>query len=307
MLSFLERWKTLADNLLRVDPFGALIASESPTDQARAVEFITKNPESNTFAASLVSTKVEVLREALGEANEETRTLALDMFRASVAQAVMAFRFAAEEACFRGNALERLRWLVSHCRKNLANCDESFWQKLILDHPFAITHLFASPVVVHGDQYYVGGIRAGGKHGKLADFVLKNKLTASAIILEIKTPTASLLRDKEYRQDVFLPSADLSGAVQQVVEQRAQFTKHIDALQSDLEPTEPRLESGIPECVVLIGNAARDLTTRARRRCFESYRSELRTVRVVAFDELLTRIDGLLELLGDPAQSNNYA
>lgn len=307
MLNFLGAWKTLADNLLREDPLAPLLESESPADHARAAESITKNPESNTLATFLVSAKVDALRELLLQADEGTRAVALEVFRVSTAQGLMAFRFAAEEACFRGNALERLRWFVSHCRKNLENSDESFWQKLILDNPFAITHLFASPVVIHGDEYYVGGIRAGGKHGKLTDFVLKNKLTASAIILEIKTPTASLLRETEYRQDVFVPSQDLGGAVQQVLEQRAQFTKHIDGLQADLEPTEPRLESGIPECVVLIGNAARDLTTRARRRSFESYRGELRTVRVVAFDELFARIDSLLELLDGPTHADTSA
>ena len=49
--------------------------------------------------------------------------------------------------------------------------------------------------------------------------------------------------------------------------------------------------------MVIIGNTAQ-LQTRARRRSFEAYRTELRTVRIVTFDELFAKLRGLIELLG---------
>jgi hypothetical protein len=140
----------------------------------------------------------------------------------------------------------------------------------------------------------VGGIRAGGKHAKLADYLLRNQLTSAAVIVEIKTPCSPLLASREYRQDVFAPSTDLSGAIQQILEQRRQFMREIDKLRSELEEDVPRLEPVEPQCVVVIGNGQSEPETRGCRRSFEMYRSELRNVRVVTFDELrlLRRICG---------------
>jgi hypothetical protein len=150
---------------------------------------------------------------------------------------------------------------------------------------------------IHGERMLVGGVRAGGQHGKIADYLLRNQLTDAAVIVELKTPTALLLYDSEYRQDVFIPSRELSGAVQQVLEQRAQFMKQMHALQAELEPTEPRLEIVEPQCVVIVGNTAQ-LATKSRRRSFEAYRTELRNVRIVTFDEMFAKLTGLAGLLG---------
>jgi hypothetical protein len=305
-LQFLASWRMHAAGLLEQDTELRAISNAPEEEQATLLgRYFETRPESDARAAMTLTELEPIISAELMNASRDVRLLALRMFRMAAAQSVMAFRFAAAEACLRGNAMERLRWLYSHWHRNSHNADEAFWQQLLLDHPFAITQLFASPVLIHGDNYYVGGTRAGGKNGKVADFVLRRELTSSAIILEIKTPAAALLRDG-YRQDIYVPSKDLSGAVQQVMEQRAQFVRAVDALQSQLEESEPRVESALPECVVLIGNGERELVTRGKRRSFEAFRAELRTVRVVTFDELFGKLRALLALLGadaDPAGS----
>lgn len=303
LMAFLENWKLHADSLLNDDPVARLFDSGSEHDVSQAAEHFRTNPEGDTLPAILVSTKVEVLREKLKDSNNEVQELALDIFQAASSQALLAFRFAAKDACFRSNTLDRLARLARTFKDNLENPDEAYWQKLILDNPVVISQLFATPIVIHGDQYYVGGMRAAGDHGKVADFILKNRSTTAAIILEIKTPTTQLQRKTPYRQDVFAPSSELAGSVQQVLEQRAEFAENIVTIQSKLEPDEPRVESGVPACLVLVGNAASELITRTRRRSFEAYRNELRTVHVVTFDELLSRIEGLLDLMGAAEKS----
>ncbi|MCD8357047.1 MAG: DUF4263 domain-containing protein [Clostridia bacterium] len=48
------------------------------------------------------------------------------------------------------------------------------------------------------------------------------------------------------------------------------------------------------ECILLVGNVG-DLTGE-QREVFDVYRNELRSVRIIGFDELLKRIEDLLKL-----------
>ena len=72
--------------------------------------------------------------------------------------------------------------------------------------------------------------------------------------------------------------------------------KSMHALQAEDELSAPKVEVGLPQCVILLGHT-RELDNRSRRRSFDAYRSELRNVRIVTFDELVTKLHGLIALL----------
>ena len=81
----------------------------------------------------------------------------------------------------------------------------------------------------------------------------------------IKTPATDLL-DREYRTGIFTPSAELSGAVMQVLAYKHSLERDylsITARQLGL------FEAFDPSCVVIVGNAGRELSTPERKQSFE--------------------------------------
>jgi len=288
-----------AESILTACPLLQEVDRSTEEGFAAAAKILSDNPIDPGLMALLVNTKARVLLESLRDHPETPPvTIAALAWSTAVAASLLRFKVAFEEAAYRGHSFEKIRRLVSEWDKNQLNDSEKFWQELLLANPFALSQLLASPLVIHGERYLVGGIRAGGKHGKFADYLLRNQLTDAAVIVEIKTPCTPLLYETPYRSDVYVPSRELSGAVQQAIEQRAQFMKQMQTLQAEQEDHEPRVEVVEPHCVVIAGNTKPQLTTRTTRRAFEAYRTELRSIRVVTFDELFAKLSGLAGLLG---------
>jgi hypothetical protein len=124
------------------------------------------------------------------------------------------------------------------------------------------------------------------------DFLVKNRLTASAALVEIKTPTTKLT-GREYRAGIPNVSADLAGSIVQVLSYRASLAethRTLHALSNDFDVFDP-------PCVVIIGNCV-ELSTVAKKSTFELFRRQLSGgVEVVTFDELFSRVERLIALL----------
>jgi hypothetical protein len=296
----LQRVVDYANNVATASPKLAGIDPNTDEGLQEAFKALRSSPDDPAHPAIVASIKAAHVVERLADVSNDDDSaaqVAMAGWSAGVNWALLKFKLHFEEAAHRGNSLEQLRWLECEWERNSSNPSEEYWQELLLSRPFALAQLLSAPVVVHGERYYVGGIRAGGKHGKIADFLLRNQLTDAAVIVEIKTPTAPLLAKTEYRRDVYPVTPEVSGSMLQVLEQRAQFMKNMQALQSELEVDVPRVEVIEPHCIVLIGNT-NQLDTRSRKRSFETFRTELRNVRIVTFDELFSRIHALTLLLG---------
>jgi hypothetical protein len=171
--------------------------------------------------------------------------------------------------------------------------DEGFWHNCLQERPFLLTQLFHYPVVVIGDKAYVGGKLLDNRHGSVADFLAKTKTTGAAVLIEIKTPCTDLLASA-YRQDVYPWSAEISGALSQVLQQRSALARNVLQLREDIDE---QLEADMPRCIVLAGNVSQQLNERAKRRSFERIRENLHGVQVIGFDELFERAAGVLRLL----------
>jgi hypothetical protein len=149
------------------------------------------------------------------------------------------------------------------------------------------------------DQVAVGGTKFDGSGGKIADFVMKAGLYGNLAIIEIKTPQTDLVEARAYRDEVHAPTRHLSGAVTQVADQRYKLQmdikqKKVDSRQFDV------FTYGIT-CVVIAG---RDPGDEAKRKSFEVFRSSLKDVTVITFDELLVKLQSLHQFLtggGGPA------
>ena len=113
------------------------------------------------------------------------------------------------------------------------------------------------------------------------------------MLIEIKAPTTDLL-GALYRDQVFPPSTDVTGAIAQVLKYRESFlSEHHSITQGGAAGLVP----GEPKCLVVIGCAEEQLTDDARRRSFERFRERLTGVTVVTFDEVFRRVNDLIELL----------
>lgn len=179
------------------------------------------------------------------------------------------------------------------------NHAEAFWQKFFLANPFVLRLAFGLPVILFRDQVAVGGTKFDGSGGKIADFVMKAGLYGNLAIIEIKTPQTDLVEARAYRDEVHAPTRHLSGAVTQVADQR--YKLQMDIKQKKVNSRQFDVFTYGITCVVIAG---RDPGDEAKRKSFEVFRSSLKDVTVITFDELLVKLQSLHQFLtggGGPA------
>jgi len=188
--------------------------------------------------------------------------------------------------------LVTLEQLIAKLERMLvARHTEKHWQQLFVDNPFVLNLAFGLPVVSIGGQVSVGGRRLDGTGDKIADFLHRNALTDNVSLVEIKTPTSKLL-GAEYRNGVYVPSAELTGAIAQVLDQRYQLQKSI-ALVKDASRRSD-IESYAIKCMVVIGTTP---ATSDAKKSLELFRNSLSDVLIISFDELLVKLKHLWEFL----------
>ena len=171
-------------------------------------------------------------------------------------------------------------------------CDEDDWQQFFSDNPFALHLSFGYPVIKLQDKAVVGGRDFSGSGASITDFLVKNRMTHNAALVEIKTPQAELVSPKVYRQGVYAPHQDLVGAVNQVLDQRVKFERSFTTSRGE-EP-ELELEAYGVGCVVIAGTTPMDKT---RVKSFELFRSNSKNVDIITFDELLAKLKELRDFL----------
>lgn len=130
------------------------------------------------------------------------------------------------------------------------------------------------------------------KNGNIVDFLMKNRLTQSAALIEIKTPSTSLLNGK-YR-NTFNISNELSGSVMQTLNYKHSLQENFQSLtsgQSDL------FDSFNPQCAVIIGNSISELDHQSKTKAFELFRHQFPGLLIITFDELFDKTRQLIKLL----------
>jgi hypothetical protein len=143
------------------------------------------------------------------------------------------------------------------------------------------------------DEAYVGGKTMDNKNGKFSDFLVKNSLSDNVSFLEIKTHKTRLLDKSAYRgDDVYSVTKDLSGCINQVLNQRDNFQKEFYVARGK---SKENFETFNSKCVVLIGSI-NDLTEK-QIYSFELFRSNSRDVEIITFDELQRKIESLQTLM----------
>lgn len=173
-----------------------------------------------------------------------------------------------------------------------ANLAEARWQDFFNENPFVLNMAFGYPVIKVRGQASVGGRKLSGDGEKITDFLVKNSLTNNTAIFEIKTPQTPILNKTPFREGVFTPSADLSGSINQTLDQKYQFQKQIAHIKDNTRLYD--IESYNVHCCLVIGVTP---DGDDRKKSFELFRRNSKDVEIVTFDELLEKLKQLSAFL----------
>lgn len=185
--------------------------------------------------------------------------------------------------------LDRMKGLLAR------NLNEAAWQDFFIENPFILRLAFGLPIMMFGEQITVGGRRFSGSGDKISDFVVKAIASGNLSLIEIKTTKTALLESRAYRGDLYAPSRELSGATNQILDQRYQLQKTIANLKDSSGVYD--VETYAVQGLVIAG---RTPTDKARLKSLELFRNSLKSVTIVTFDELVAKLEHLLEVLRAP-------
>jgi hypothetical protein len=175
--------------------------------------------------------------------------------------------------------------------ENETNSSEPFWQQLLSRHAFVLSQVFSYPIIVLREKAYLGGKRIDNQHGNVADFLARAATSGNPVIIEIKTPTTPLL-GAEYRDEAYPLSAELSGAIAQVLKYRDSLSEHVRQLMAEHDR---RVLATEARCLLIAGHTSSLIST-DRRLSFERFRERLAGVTIVTYDELFARVQELARL-----------
>ncbi|HCM5463746.1 TPA: DUF4263 domain-containing protein [Klebsiella aerogenes] len=173
------------------------------------------------------------------------------------------------------------------------NLSENAWQKFFDQNIFILTILFCGPVHLVCSQFHAQPSGITGKGAQIGDYLFRGMGQALAIV-EIKKPDTPLVQKREYRSGggVHAPDSELSGAVSQVLYQRhsLQSAWSIHRENGELSNTRP----DNTRCVIIAGTLP--IETKILR-SFETFRCAHTNVEIITFDELLHKLELLLNIL----------
>jgi hypothetical protein len=170
------------------------------------------------------------------------------------------------------------------------NSAEEYWQQLLQDHPRLFAPTIPGGAFTISSKCYVGGKSLANAGGSVLDFLAQRNGDVS--LIEIKSPSSRLLGGR-YRTNVRTPSIELTGALVQALHYRLTLLKNLQSLQGD----EPHLFAHNPSVVILIGDTEREFKERVDWQSFELFRSALRDVVVLTYDELFSRVSDIAAML----------
>lgn len=103
-----------------------------------------------------------------------------------------------------------------------------------------------------------------------------------------------MLNISPYRNGVFSPTTELSGSINQVLDQKHKFQKEIGAIKENSAIFD--IETFAVHCVLIVGLVPEG---RDERRSLEMFRRNSRDVDIITFDEVLDKLKQLHAFLSN--------
>jgi hypothetical protein len=266
---------------------GLDLDNENHTDEIIAK--LTANKGTAEWWAFLVGTFISFLRDAMEAGNVHQAVWAMGCVERC--RSMLLFKEHLEEVVWMGQSAKRIVDIIRVWDANKTNADEGFWQIKFRENVYAISQVFAVPLVFIKEAAYVGGMNIDRQNAKLVDYLFSQESSREAVLVEIKTPATKLLGAK-YR-GVYRPSQELVGAVTQALSYRRSVSANLQGL---MNGTEHDLRAFDPKCVVIVGNGSLELNGPEKRDAFEMFRANSRHVEVVTYDEIFRKLEVLASL-----------
>lgn len=260
-------------------------------DVAAIHAIMVENQSGREFWAYMTGAALAAARGARDSGDHVRASWAIAI--AERCRSMMIFKEALEEVVWMGHSAKRIIDLLKIWDAHKGNSAEEFWQKTFNANTYALSQVFAVPVVFLEDKAYVGGMKLDRSDGRFLDYLFAAESSREAVLIEIKTPTTPLL-GREYR-GIRPPSHDLSGSVVQILNYRNELSRNLSTLIAGTS-RERVLQAVRPRCAIIVGNSGGELTDETARRSFELYRRGLSDVEIITYDELFRKIEILAEL-----------
>jgi len=180
-------------------------------------------------------------------------------------------------------------------KKDEESKKESFWQKEFERNPYILSVAIPNMLQIIECQTYMGGKRIDNRGSSIADFVYEKGIDNVSII-EIKTLSTKIVEEVKYRDNVYVPSQELTSSIVQVKEQKDSLMKNYNAIWRESHEEGINFKAFAPKCYLIIGNTS-DLKAK-QIESFNLFRNELRTVEIITYDELLSKMEILYKVLG---------
>ncbi|HBS09049.1 MAG TPA: DUF4263 domain-containing protein [Microbacterium sp.] len=291
-------WEELWSEIVRINNRGNIAASRVKDSfvnnhLADALGLEHSRPKLGRLTMTKLLTRAANGEEALTDDDQ------IELLSAMQAQARVAAEVAPDTvvALQRDLELVNLDRLIERFEADIEKkYGEEHWQQFFESNAFALQQVFGSPVVSVVSKASVGGTKLDGSGNKIADYLVKNPLTANVALVEIKTPTTKIVKSTAYRDGVFGITSELSQAVTQVLDQAHQLKVHFANVKSDSRQYD--LEAYSIGCFVIAGRLP-PADQPDRTKSLELFRGNSRAVSIITFDEVLASLRLLRDLLTD--------
>jgi hypothetical protein len=184
-------------------------------------------------------------------------------------------------------------------QKNDSDSLEKRWHKFFKENDWIFSYVLLQPVVIYGDEIYIGGKNIKNKGGKIADFLYRNSLTNNACIIEIKTHKTPICNKYAYRgTNVFPLNGKFTGAINQILVQKDKLLKKYASLlqeEKENEKADEFFDIFNPRCVLVVGSVS-DMKKNQRSN-FDIFRNSMGNVEIITFDEIEEKLDNFANLL----------
>lgn len=294
----IDRLEAQCDQILGASSLLEGLDLSNPDHADKIIGKLKERQDTAEWWAFLMGTFISFLRDAIEKNDVQQAVWAMGCVERC--RAMLLFKEHLEEVVWMGQSAKRVVDILHRWDSNKTNADEGFWQITFRENAYAISQVFAVPLVFIQEAAYVGGMSIDRQNAKLVDYLFSNESSQEAVLVEIKTPATKLLGPK-YR-GTYRPSPELSGAVMQALDYRRTLSKNLSAV---VDGITHKLSAFAPKCVVVIGNGALELDSEVKRGAFEMFRSNSKDVEIVTYDELFRKLEVLASLFSLTRQKQN--
>jgi hypothetical protein len=152
----LERLENRCDEILKPSKLLEGLDIENPDHADRIIEVLKSRQDSLEWWAFLSGTFLSVVRDAIEKNDIQMAIWAMGCAERCRSMAI--FKEHLEEVVWMGQSAKRVIDVLRIWDNNKQNADERFWQITFTENVYAISQVFAVPLVFIKDAAYVGGM-----------------------------------------------------------------------------------------------------------------------------------------------------